>query len=181
MAKTVGRALVVIDVQAGLFAVTPGPFDASGVLARINDLSTRARAAGCPVIFIQHDGAAEGLEPGSPGWQLDPALVREPTDLVIRKTACDAFYRSALGETLARAGVRAVVVTGYATEFCVETTVRRAASEGFDVVLVSDAHTTCDRPVLPARQVIAHHNWVLANLVQPDNPVQVRPAREVEF
>jgi nicotinamidase-related amidase len=177
-----GQALMVIDVQDGLFQGTPGPYDATSVLARINDLSTRARAAGVPVIFIQHDGTAEeGLEPGSPGWQLHRNLLREPTDLVVRKTACDAFYRSTLIDALGRAGVREIVATGFATEFCVETTVRRAASEGFDVVLVSDGHTTSDRPVFPAWQVIAHHNWVLANLVQPDNPVRVRPAREVEF
>jgi nicotinamidase-related amidase len=177
-----GQALVVIDVQAGLFSGPSEPHDAAGVLARINDLAMRARAAGVPVIFIQHDGLADdGLEPGAPGWRLHPLLVRTPADIVVRKTACDAFYRSALAETLARAGVREIVITGFATEFCVETTVRRAASEGFDVVLVSDAHTTGDRPVLPAWQIIAHHNWVLANLVQPDNPVQVRPASEVEF
>lgn len=177
-----GQALVIIDVQAGLFAGPAEPYDASGVLARINDLATRARAAGVPVILIQHDGAPEdGLDPGSPGWQLHPALLRAPADVVVRKTACDAFYRSTLADALARANVRQIVATGFATEFCVETTVRRAASEGYDVVLVSDAHTTGDRPVLPAWQIIAHHNWVLANLVQPDNPVQVRSASEVEF
>src|SRR5262245_38104601 len=96
-----GQVLMIIDVQTGLFQGLPVPHDAEGVLARINKLSTRARAAGVPVIFVQQDGLpGGGLEPNSPDWQLHPLLIREESDLVIRKIACDAFYRSALAETL---------------------------------------------------------------------------------
>jgi nicotinamidase-related amidase len=134
------------------------------------------------VIFIQHDGfAEEGLAPGSPGWQIHPALIREESDLVIRKTACDAFYRTALAETIKKLGAKQFIATGYATEFCVDTTVRRAASEGFDVVVVSDAHTTKDRPTMAAKEIIAHHNSTLGNLEQPDNPLRLRAASEIEF
>jgi hypothetical protein len=46
-------AVLVSDVQAGLFLTAPAPFDADGVLARINALIAKARAVGVPVSFIQ--------------------------------------------------------------------------------------------------------------------------------
>lgn len=177
-----GQVLLIIDVQVGLFQGPTFPYDAKGVLLRINDLSSKARGAGVPVIFVQHDGTvAERFAPGSPAWQLHPKLDRRANDFVVRKTACDSFYRSELANVLSQCRARKIVATGYATEFCYETTVRRAASEGFDVVVVSDAHTTKDRPVLKAEQIIAHHNWVLANLIQPEHPLRVQTAGEVTF
>lgn len=177
-----GQLLLIIDVQSGFFQGTPKPHQVEQVIARLNALSAGARAAGVPVIFTQHDGTPEdGYVPHSPGWQLHPELKREAADLVVRKTACDCFYRTSLAETLQGLGARELIISGYATEFCIDSTVRRAASEGFKVVLVSDAHTTTDQEVLKAEQIIAHHNRTLANLAQPGNPIQVKPTREVTF
>jgi nicotinamidase-related amidase len=176
------QALLIVDVQKGLFHGPPVPHDAENTLGRINSLLSQARIAGVPVIFIQHDGTVkDGLEPGSSDWQLHPELERKESDLVIRKTACDSFYGTRLLETLKGLSAREIIVCGYATEFCVETTVRRAASERFDVILASDAHTTKDRPILSAKEIIAHHNWVLANLIQPDNSIRVLTCNQVKF
>ena len=60
-------------------------------------------------------------------------------------------------------------VCGFATEFCVDTTVRAAASRGMDIVVLSDAHTTSNRPHLDAESIIAHHNWVWSNMAVPAN------------
>jgi hypothetical protein len=61
----------------------------------------------------------------------------------------------------------------------VDATCRRAASEGFDVTLVADGHTTEDTPTLPAAQIIAHHNRTLGQLAHPDHPIAVRPRAEI--
>ena len=53
-------AVLVIDVQRGLFCTKPAPFEAEAVVARINAVMERARQAGAPVIFIQHDGEVGG-------------------------------------------------------------------------------------------------------------------------
>ena len=177
-----GQVLLIIDVQVGLFLGPPFPHETAAVLGRINALVDRAHAAGVPVIFIQHDGTEEeGLTPESANWQIHPDVVRSMADLMIRKTASDAFFRSELGLQLARLGASELIVTGYATEFCVDTTVRRAVSEGFDVILASDAHTTKDRSVLEAHEIIKHHNWVLSNLIQPEHSVRVMPVKGIEF
>jgi len=176
------QALLIIDVQAGLFLSEPAPYQASAVLLRINELVQRARAAGVAVIFIQHDGpVGSALEPECLGWQLHPGLLRGERDWLLRKTASDAFYRTELKALLDRLSVTELIVTGYASEFCVDTTIRRAASEGFDVCVVSDAHSTKDRPVLRAEQIIAHLNWLWAQLIQPQHPLRVLQAEDVQF
>jgi nicotinamidase-related amidase len=81
----------------------------------------------------------------------------------IRKTTCDAFYRTTLESELRSIGATALLLTGYATEFCVDSTLRNAASKDFQVVVASDAHTTNDQPVLPAKLVREHYNWTWAN------------------
>ena len=50
--------------------------------------------------------------------------------------------------------------TGSATDFCVDTTVRAAASRDYEVALIADGHTTRDRPHLEAAAIIQHHNWM---------------------
>ena len=60
-----------------------------------------------------------------------------------------------------------LLVTGWATDFCVDATVRRAVALGHHVVPVADAHTVSDRPHLTALRVIEHHNWVWSRLIAP--------------
>jgi len=44
------------------------------------------------------------------------------------KEACDAFYKTDLSRILQDHDTRELIVTGCATDFCVDTTVRAAAS-----------------------------------------------------
>lgn len=163
-----GQALIVIDMQAGLWEETAGADD---VLDRVRALVGRARGAGVPVVWVVDDNVVPP--------DLHPALETggEP---VIHKRHADAFSGTVLGATLAGLGADAVVICGFHTDFCIDTTVRRAAQEGLDVTLVGDAHATFDRPGLPAAAVVAHHNVVLANLAASGR-ISVRPAAEVVF
>ena len=47
-------AVLVIDVQTGLFGANPTPSEAEAVIARINEVTARARQAGAPVIRPRH-------------------------------------------------------------------------------------------------------------------------------
>jgi nicotinamidase-related amidase len=160
-------AVLVIDVQRGLFCTKPAPFQAEEVVRRINAITAQARRAGAPVIFIQHDGKAGGEDvvPFTEGWKLHPELVVRPRDLVIRKTTCDAFYGTVLEVKLRSRGIDTLLLTGYATDFCVDATLRSAASKDFAVIVIADAHTTSDNPVLKAEVVRRHHNWAWANAI----------------
>ncbi len=165
----VTTVVLVVDVQVGIFETDPAPLDKGGVLARINRVTTAARAASASVVFLQHDGDPGGgwLTPFTRDWELHPSLHVEGGDRVIRKTACDGFYRTELEDYLRRKATETFVISGYATDFCVDTTIRSAASREYNVIVVAAAHTTKDRPVLAAAQIVAHHQWLWANLICP--------------
>ncbi|HTO02576.1 MAG TPA: cysteine hydrolase family protein, partial [Opitutus sp.] len=160
------RALLVIDMQIGGFAGQPPRLDQHGTVRRINALAQAIRPRGL-IVFIQHTDANEGYPRGSEAWQLLAALDREAGDALIEKTACDSFLETELDALLKSRGVTELVITGCATDFCVDTTVRSAAARGYQVIVPSDGHTTRDRPHLSALQVIAHHNYMWADLLLP--------------
>jgi nicotinamidase-related amidase len=51
-------ALVIIDMQQGMFTDVVAPHRGEDVLQRCADLLARARAARVPVFHVQHDGGA---------------------------------------------------------------------------------------------------------------------------
>lgn len=174
--------LLIIDAQRGVFESTPPPHDAAAVLSCINGLSERARAAGTPVVFAQHECAGSPLEYGSEKWALDCRLHVDERDVVLRKTTPDAFLRSELSSLLEMWAVEELIVCGYASEFCVDTTTRRAAALGFSVVLVADGHTTHDKAHASAEQIRTHHNATLPNVgLVFGGSVKALMARDVVF
>ena len=172
-------ALLVIDVQRGLFDANPRPFEADAVVARINALSARARAANVPVLFVQHESAS--LAYGSDPWKLQAGLHVEPRDGVLRKTTPDSFLNTDLQELLASWSVDRVVICGFASEFCIDTTTRRAAALGYDVTLAADAHTTHDKPHATAAQIRAHENATLSDLTSFGPRIEAVPSDRVTF
>jgi nicotinamidase-related amidase len=169
----------VIDMQREALEDCP---DAGAVIDRINDLARRARDSGAPVIFIQHEGEDE-LARGTPGWEIDPSLERDGAHLV-PKTYRDAFADTELEDLLERLGVRRLVVTGAHSDYCVQMTTLSAVVRGFDVVLVSDAHTTIDHAdggPLEAREMTGLVNARTATLRHPGSTIEVLPAESVEL
>lgn len=174
-------ALLVIDVQRGLFDLEPRPFEADAVIRRINRLAQSARAASAPVIFIQHERQGSPLEYRSENWSLAADLVSEQDDLFVRKTTPDAFLNTRLQEILQANGIEHLLICGYACEFCVDTTTRRAAALGYDVTLVSDGHTTQDKPHATAASIRAHENATLPCLASFGPTISAVPAAQVQF
>ena len=174
-------ALLIIDVQHGLFAPEPRPFEAEAVIQRIQALADQARRAGAPVVFIQHETSGGALAHGSEGWQLARGLRPEATDAFLRKTTPDSFLRTDLQARLEGWGVKTVVICGYASEFCVDTTTRRAAALGYDVILAADAHTTHDKPHATAAAIRAHHNATLPDLTSFGPTIRALPTAAIAF
>lgn len=172
------KAILVIDMQKGLVL---GAYRQGELVATVNELIARARVDGSPVVFVQHNHATfEPMMRGSRGWEIFSELDHQPGDPVVEKEACDAFYETSLESTLRGLGVGEVVVCGLQTEYCVDTACRSALSRNFDVTLVADAHSTGDSD-MPAAEIVAHHNAVLANMVHPSAKIQVLPGAEVSF
>jgi nicotinamidase-related amidase len=158
-------AIVIVDMQVGLLNGAP-KHDLRGVVDRINSLTAMVRSGGGQVIWIRHCGkAGDCFEMHTPGWEFLPELIRRPEDIVIEKTLNDPYAGTPLQRTLARLAPRRVLVTGWATDFCVDATVRSTVAHDHDVVAVSDGHTLSERPHLSATAVIEHHNWVWSALI----------------
>ncbi|MEV0174037.1 isochorismatase family protein [Streptomyces sp. NPDC050803] len=173
-------ALLVIDMQNALMPLAHRAAETTEVIA---GLRRRALAAGVPVVTVQHRGAE--LVPGTDGWRTVPALAPAAGEPVVHKTSADSFLATDLDRTLKALGVTEVIVTGFATEICVDTTARQALSHGYDLLLVADGHTTSERDgegdyVAPARS-IAHHNEIFRHLDFPGRGIRVRPAAGVDF
>ena len=175
------QAMVVIDVQQGLCAGEGQAWQFAQVIDRINLVSNKARKSGVPVIFVQHEGQSGYLSHGSREWQLADGLVNEAKDMRIRKTTPDAFLRTDLQQRLDALGVQELVIGGMHSEFCVDTTTRRALALGYPVILLEDAHTSAGNAALTAEQVIAHHNATLTNISSFGPRARTVCSRDMDF
>ncbi|KGE64450.1 MULTISPECIES: cysteine hydrolase family protein [Pseudomonas] len=169
-------ALLIIDMQTGLYDGPEKPFERERVLATINLLIQRARLAGAPIFVARHTGpAGSPIEAGSPLWQLWHGLeVDESRDHLFNKTRPSCFLGTNLEAQLKAAQVNELVIVGMKTQFCIDTTCRVAVELGFSVVLPEDGHTCMDTPALKAEAIIEHHNATLAGAF-------VKRARAVEI
>lgn len=172
-------ALLIIDVQSDLCTGDYACFDIDNVLQRINAMSREAREAGVPVVLVQHED--DDLQYGSAGWQLETRLLTDGADLKVRKTTPDSFLRTDLAEHLDAHGIDHLVICGLQSDYCVDTTTRRALAQGYSVTLVGDAHSTVDNAVLSAAQISAHHNAVLGSISSFGPRAKVIPAADVHF
>jgi len=158
-------AIIVVDMQVGLLNGPP-KHDLEGVIRHINLLTAKVRAQSGKVIWVRHCGKpGDGFERDTEGWSFLPELSRHQDDAVIEKTLNDPFVRTSLQKTLERIAPDRVIVTGWATDSCVDSTIRSAISNDYHVVVVSDGHTVSDRPHLDAATVIRHHHWVWSDLI----------------
>jgi nicotinamidase-related amidase len=175
-------AVVVIDVQNGILDHLEGERsdvarrNLDGTVARIAGMLDRARQSGLPIIFVQHGGpAGHRLAVGSDGWRLRSELSPRDGEAIVHKAACDAFFETDLAERLRAHEADCLVIAGCMTEYCIDTTVRRAVSLGFDVTLAEDGHATGDSGALHFEQIIAHHNRLLDGFDAGERQVTLQP------
>jgi nicotinamidase-related amidase len=142
--KPGNTALIVIDVQQGLFERDTPIYEAEQVLANINTLMRDARQAGVPVIFVQHNNESS-LVRDSREWQLHPAIRPLAGEVIIHKQHGDAFIDTELKDELEKREVHALFITGLATQACVKATSLGALKHGYQVFLVSDGHSNSSK------------------------------------
>lgn len=172
-------ALLIIDVQHALCHGEYAAFEADRVISRINLVSQHVRQSRGLVVVIQHESPSAPLVYESEGWRLAAGLVTTSDDTFVRKTATDSFHNTQLHALLQEHGVTHLVICGLQSEFCVDTTTRRALALGYPVTLVADGHTTLDNRTLKAAQISAHHNETLSNITSFGPRATAVPAAEV--
>lgn len=172
-------ALLVVDVQND---VVDGAYARDDVVAHIRDLVARARAAGTPVVWVQHQDAE--LAPDTDGWKIVPELSPADGEARVRKEYGDAFEGTDLEDVLSGLGAGHLVVPGAETDACIRSTIHGAFTRGYDTTLVGDAHTAGDKSswgAPPVEQVIAHTNLYWSFQGAPGRTAAVADTADVDF
>jgi nicotinamidase-related amidase len=151
-------ALLVIDVQKGLFDKSTPIYNAGELLENINALADCAHRAGAPVFYVQHANES-WLAPGSDGWQLHAGLRPLDSDCAVQKRHGSAFQGTGLGKELEARAISRLIVTGLVTHGCVRATCLDAVKLGYGVTLIKDGHSNFHKR---AADVIAEWNQKLS-------------------
>jgi nicotinamidase-related amidase len=156
------KALLIIDVQKGMFQEGAAVYNGDLLISKIKQLIKKARTSNTPIFYVQHNApAGKPLEYGKEGWEIHTEIGPGLKDTIIQKTTPDSFLNTTLEKELSQKGIKHLFLSGIQTEACVDTTCRRAFSMGYQVTLVSDAHSTWNSNEITAQQIINHHNGVL--------------------
>ena len=145
-------ALLFIDVQQGVDALEhwggpTGRRNNPGAEATMSDLLDAWRVAGRQVAFTRHDSreAASPLKFSLATGAQKPGFELAADDIVVSKDVNSGFVGTSLEVDLRRRSINRLVIAGFFTNFCVETTTRMAGNLGFDTYLVHDGCATTNR------------------------------------
>jgi nicotinamidase-related amidase len=174
-------ALLVVDAQIGVMAEA---WEATRVIGNLATAVARARAAGAPVLWVQH--ADEELPMGSPGHAIVPQLAPAPGETVIHKRYGSCFEDTELESRLRQLGTTHVVLCGAATNWCIRATAYAALERGYDLTLLQDAHTAPPMPIgeherIEAEAMVAELNLVLRWIRYPGRACGIVTADAAAF
>lgn len=98
------------------------------------------------IVFVQHEETNGTLLRGSEAWQLVlPPQSGVETEMLVAKTTRDTFESNPeLAQRLRDLGIGRIIAFGIQSECCVLSTSRGGLAAGFDVTLLSGAHSTYD-------------------------------------
>ena len=175
------QAVLVIDFQQDL---VEGTAEEAGVHAKedviqvINQVVQEADNQDHAIIFIRDLDVANGQ---GDGFAVHSSIQIPEQSVTFDKAATNSFHGTPLLDHLKQHQVEHIVILGCKTEHCIDTAVRSATVNGFDVTLVADGHTTNGSDVLAPEQMIAHHNQVLHGHYNVEHFAIVRPSTEDVF
>jgi nicotinamidase-related amidase len=172
-------ALLVVDMQQ---AVVKDAHARDVVVSNVSSLVESARRERVPVVWVQHSD--EQLARGSSEWRIVDELLPADYEALIEKSYGDAFEATDLETVLSQLGVGRLIVVGAETDACIRSTLHGALVRGYDVTLVSDAHTTNDQTAWgapPPDQVIVHTNLYWSYQTAPGRNAGTVETTSVDF
>ena len=169
-ATLAGSALLMIDLQNTYRDGVMRLANVEPAIAEAKDLLARARAAGIPIIHVRHDaGPGSPYDLTAPIGQIADAVAPEGDEAVVTKAYPSAFVGTDLEARLRALGVADLIVAGFMTHMCVNSTTRSAFSLGFRPTVVASTTATRDLPapdgaVVPAAMLQAASLAALSDL-----------------
>ncbi len=139
--------LILIDCQN---TYTRGPMELEGVQAALDEAATlldRARTAGIPVIHIQHsDGPGSLYDIDGESGAIVAQVAPRGDEPVVVKSYPNSFVQTDLEERLTAVGATNLVLAGFMTHMCVNSTARGAFNLGYAPTVVARATATRELP-----------------------------------
>jgi nicotinamidase-related amidase len=175
------QALLVIDAQQELMDGNQNEksvFEKERLVKNINLVIKKAIENDSLVVFMRDKDVAGGE---GKGFQIHQDIEIPTESEIFDKEATNSFYGTPLLNYLTESKVEHLVIMGCKTEHCIDTAVRTATINNFDVTLVRDGHSTTDSSTLTAEQIIMHHNEILDGHYNVDHFSDVRSAQEDLF
>lgn len=139
------KALLVIDVQNEYFTGKLPITYPEGSLDNIVKAMEVAISNNVPVVVVQHTAPQQDsktFRKGSNEWKLHPAIEAKSYDYLIQKNLPGSFTGTDLETWLRERSIDTIVISGYMTQMCCDTTARQAMHLGFSVEFLSDATGT---------------------------------------
>lgn len=165
-----GSALVMIDLQNTYREGVMKLVDVEPAIVEARTLLGRARDAGIPIFHVQHaDAAGSPYDIDAPIGAISDEVAPRDGEPVIVKNYPNAFIGTDLQERLEATGVKDVILAGFMTHMCIDSTARGAFNLGFRPTVVAAATATRDLPnvdgsVLPASALQAASLAAIADL-----------------
>jgi nicotinamidase-related amidase len=181
MPVTTKSALVVVDAQVGVLSPI---WESRRVVANIEKLVAKARSANTLVVWVQHSD--DELKFGSDAWKLAPEFVPAATEITVHKKYNSSFAETNLEQQLRTSGITRIVLAGAATNWCIRATAYSAVDRGFNLALVSDAHSTesmqfKDGRSVSAESIVTDLNVVFKWLSVPNVRTEVMDTASIGF
>lgn len=138
--KLVDTALLVIDLQRGLFKKKNKIYKEESLIENINFLVDNCRQMNIPIIFIRHTNKSFLLE-NSEDWQIYSGVEVKDGDLCLNKEHSSLFKEKKILREFENMRIRSFIITGLVTHGCIKAACLDGKKLGYEVKLVEDAHS----------------------------------------
>ena len=142
-ASLTDSTLILIDCQNTYTQGVMALENVEPAIEQAAQLLERARAAGTTIVHVQHEaGPGTPYDTNAEIGEIVDAVAPEPGELRIVKNFPSSFVQTDLEEQLRAAGVTNLVLAGFMTHMCVNSTARSAFNLGFAPTVVAGATAT---------------------------------------
>ncbi|MEI8378244.1 MAG: cysteine hydrolase family protein [bacterium] len=140
--------ILVIDAQKEYTEGALPLFEIDKSIDALAKFLNRARAKNTPIIHIVHTGGVNGkiFNPDGPFFEIIDKVKPTEGEIIIEKKFPSSFTGTTLEETLKKIGKKDLIITGYMTHMCVNSTTREATEKGYNCTIISELTTTRDLP-----------------------------------
>lgn len=152
------KALCIIDVQNAMVDGEFPVFQSQLVLTNIKELIDKARINSIPIIYVQHNEIGSEFEKGLKSWEIVDSIKPLEQDFIVHKTYSDSFRETNLKQILDKLNIDQLYIVGMQTDYCVNATSIKAKELNYEVIIVSDAHSTFDDEKSASEIIKDYHN-----------------------